>query len=85
MDFHASALCNLIDCGTIQFPKGECTTAISSWNTIWTSGGSEFHGAAITRISSVSKFFEANPEAVNLQLKCRRVLISRLRIWDCTE
>jgi hypothetical protein len=50
-----------------------------------TSGASECHGAAITRISSVSKFFEANPDAANLPLKCRKVPNSKLEIWNCTE
>lgn len=43
------------------------------------------YGATIFRISSVSKFIEANPDAVNLPLKCKKVPGSAIEMFDCTQ
>ena len=48
-------------------------------------GSSGCYGAATFTMPSVSKFFDANPDAVNLPLKCRKVPGAPLEMYDCTE
>jgi len=43
------------------------------------------HGATRFVMSSVSRFFDANPDAVNVPLKCRKVVDAPLDMYDCTE
>jgi hypothetical protein len=48
-------------------------------------GSSSCHGATTFAMSSVSRFFDANADAVNLPLKCRKVADAPLDMDDCTE
>ncbi len=48
-------------------------------------GADGCYGAATLRISSVSTFFEENPESVDLPLNCVSVPNAGLEIRDCTQ
>jgi hypothetical protein len=50
-------------------------------------GSVQFRCGTVFRISSVSKFFDENPDALNLPLKlmCTKVQGSTVEVFDCTE
>lgn len=76
--------------------KNDTLTIVSSYNTALSDlsiaidygcpiTGSPGFGCGTTfRIASVSKFFDENPDAINLPLKCRKVPGYKLEILDCT-
>lgn len=48
-------------------------------------GNDGCYGATIFRMSSISKFIEANPDAVNLPLTCKKVPGTAIEMFDCTQ